>query len=203
MCVSAHICAQNHIYVLTDAARGGRRRRVRHDKSGNSVYVTHIYAHSPTYMLIILQEGGLLMATVQMVVKDRKLFTDFLQFWLEHLPDVSDYPEITPSQLQFWMRLKKKSRKKPHRYSAYTCRHVTYMLISYIRTARIRAAHRKFEGLCAQYLNEAIDFAISMNLWPVKFVSPDGTKSELVTEFCIGVWAKYCSRMVSYATTRL
>jgi hypothetical protein len=71
-------------------------------------------------MLIILQEGGLLMATVQMVVKDRKLFTDFLQFWLEHLPDVSDYPEITPAQLQFWMRLKKKSRKKPHRYSAYT-----------------------------------------------------------------------------------
>ena len=54
---------------------------------------------------------------------------------------------------------------------------------------------RQFEGLCAQYLNEAIDFAISMNLWPVRFVEPDGTKSELVTQFTIGVWAKYCTKM--------
>ena len=54
---------------------------------------------------------------------------------------------------------------------------------------------RHFDGLCAQYVNDAIDSAMALNFWPVMFTEPDGTKSELVTEFTIAVWAKYCSRM--------
>jgi len=69
-------------------------------------------------------------ATVQMVVRSKRLFNKFVEFWSEHLPDITDYPSIEPQQLQFWMRnTKKKSRKKPH---------------------------RQFPGLCAQFLNEVV-----------------------------------------------
>ena len=69
--------------------------------------------------------------------------------------------------------------------------------LSHIYANYIARVHRQFEGLCAQHFNEALDFAISHNLWPVTFTSPDNKKRELVTEFTVGTWSKYISRMVS------
>jgi len=38
----------------------------------------------------------------------------FIKYWVEHLPDVSDYPDIKPGELQFWKKHNKKDTRKPH-----------------------------------------------------------------------------------------
>jgi len=55
--------------------------------------------------------------TIQVVVRDEKLFREFVELWKENLPDISDKPIISPETLRFWQRGKTKRRgRKPHRY---------------------------------------------------------------------------------------
>ena len=60
--------------------------------------------------------------------------------------------------------------------------------------------HSLLPGLCAMWLNEAIDYGMSQNKWPVRFRDADGVLVDLVPEFLTAVWAKYASMMVRTAT---
>ena len=46
-----------------------------------------------------------------------------------------------------------------------------------------------------RYVNTGIDFTISLNEWPVRFIEADGSKTELVTRFILYFWLKYVSLM--------
>ena len=106
--------------------------------------------------------------TLGAILKDKRLFMQFVDWWIDNLPDISEMPDIRAENVQFWLKQKKKSRHKPH---------------------------RQFPGLCAQWCNASVDKAISMNLWPVRFKDAKGRKNELVTEFSVGMWAQYCALM--------
>ena len=56
--------------------------------------------------------------------------------------------------------------------------------------------YTQYTGLNAQFLNNAIDFAISLNFWCVEFTDNKGTKRELISQFAVATWLKYCSHMV-------
>ena len=57
-------------------------------------------------------------------------------------------------------------------------------------------AHSLLPGLCGMWLNEAIDYGMSQNKWPVRFRDDEGVLVDLVPEFLTAVWAKYASLMV-------
>ena len=49
------------------------------------------------------------------VVQDPELLKQFIAHWLEDLPDLSDFPIMKASELQFWLKKTKSKRApKPH-----------------------------------------------------------------------------------------
>ena len=49
------------------------------------------------------------------MVQDPKLLEQFIDHWLECLPDLSDFPTMKADELQFWLKKTKSKRApKPH-----------------------------------------------------------------------------------------
>ena len=99
------------------------------------------------------------------------LLEKHIQYWTEHMPDVTDCPSLNEDDLQIWTKQKKKSRLKPHSI---------------------------LKGVAGKWLNSGYDYAISKNKWGVVFKDMDGVRINLVDEFVVTVWAMYCSFMVMY-----
>ena len=102
------------------------------------------------------------------IINDESLIEKHVDFWSNNMPDISDKPLIEPEQLQFWLKQKRRDRKKPHTI---------------------------LKGVCGKWLNMAIDFAISKNKWGVQFVNDAGDKVDLVPELMVTVWLRYSSLM--------
>ena len=77
-----------------------------------------------------------------MILSEQKYIDWFVDHWVNHLPDISDYPDIAPEKLHFWKKRSKKDKRK--------------------------SPHRTLKGCAAKWLNESIDFAISQNKWAVR-----------------------------------
>ena len=101
---------------------------------------------------------------------DGKLLDEHIDYWLSHMPDLTDLPVIRHNQLQFWMKQKQKNNTK---------------------------AHRSLKGLKASWTNASVDFAISQNKWPVMFENLVGEMVDLVDEFVLTFWVSYVRHMVS------
>ena len=43
------------------------------------------------------------------------LVDQFIEYWLENLPDMSDFPDIPPSMVQFWKKKRKGEKVNKHR----------------------------------------------------------------------------------------
>ena len=99
-----------------------------------------------------------------------ELIDAHVNYWLNHMPDLTDLPCIRHTDLQFWMKQKKCDRTK---------------------------AHRNLKGLKAAWVNASVDFVISQNRWPVIFEDGDGGMVDLVDEFALIFWVSYVRHMVS------
>ena len=97
------------------------------------------------------------------------LIDQHVNYWLNHMPDMTDLVVIRHSDLQFWMKQKKTDRTK---------------------------AHTKLKGLKAAWVNASVDFVISQNRWPVIFEDDDGRIVDLVDEFVLLFWVSYVRHMV-------
>ena len=105
---------------------------------------------------------------------DRHL-TIWVEVWSEPdmLPDVRGKKIVTWIDLQIWMKKKTKTGKPKYRM----------------------VAHRFLQGLCAFWANNALDFAISRNYWPVRFVTPDGDEADMIVPFALVFWCCYTNFM--------
>ena len=92
-------------------------------------------------------------------------------YWSANPPDVSDKPKMNVDDLQFWTKQRRKSRLKPHTLNP---------------------------GVCGVWLNQAYDYAMSLNLIPVRFKDADGVTVDLVLPFTSAVWVAYAACMVGY-----
>ena len=50
-------------------------------------------------------------------------------------------------------------------------------------------------GCCGKWVNEALDFAISHNKWPVRFKTQDDKMADMVPEFTLCMWLGYVAKM--------
>ena len=99
-----------------------------------------------------------------------KYLPQFLDHWLENLPDLSEGRVPKPNRLQFWKNLKCCSGLHPH------C---------------------DLKGLCRKWCHIAFDFAISQNQWPVIFhkTTESNQLYDMTIPFILTVWACYCAQM--------
>ena len=51
----------------------------------------------PTYIMLLPTS----------IVDMGHLVDQFIEYWLENLPDMSDFPDIPPSMVQFWKKKRK------------------------------------------------------------------------------------------------
>ena len=102
---------------------------------------------------------------VLVVEEPDKYLSAFLDYWGEHLPDLSEGRPPKLQELQFWKS----------------------------GCAALKA-HTTLPGLCAKWLHIAIDFAIAHNQWPVRFMKGDD-EYDMVTPFIITVWVCYAAQM--------
>ena len=100
---------------------------------------------------------------------DRALIDKHVEYWLDHMPDMSDLPVVRHGDLQFWTKQKRKDRTKAHRF---------------------------LKGLKASWTNASVDFVISQNKWPVIFTNTDGKVVDLVDEVVLIFWVSYVRHMV-------
>ena len=75
----------------------------------------------------------------------------FIMFWSTRLPDLSDGKVYNSEDLLFWVKLRQKRKGEGK------------------KTSDPSAAHRIMCGLRAKGLHDALDWAISVNKWPVQF----------------------------------
>ena len=100
---------------------------------------------------------------------DRGLIDKHVEYWLDHMPDMSDLPVVRHGDLQFWTKQKRKDNTKAHRF---------------------------LKGLKASWTNASVDFVISQNKWPVIFTNTDGKVVDLVDEVVLIFWVSYVRHMV-------
>ena len=136
------------------------------------------------------------------------LVDQFIEYWLENLPDMSDFPDIPPSMVQFWKKKRKGEKVNKHRRKR---EHVTlkgqlglgrhaYFFIPFCLPTcpKFMSTCIFYEciiGCCGKWANEALDFAISRNKWPVRFQNVDGNMVDLVPEFICCMWLGYVAKM--------
>ena len=109
----------------------------------------------------------------RIVIKNKELTKKFIDYWLNHLPDISDFPTVNPKSIQFWLKKDKTRRTAPKRLRP----------------------HNMLKGMVGCYTNQSLDFAISMNKWCVQFVDTKGHKTNLIPEFIVTMWCKYLTTM--------
>ena len=104
-----------------------------------------------------------------MIITSDMHIEQFLKYWEYKLPDVTDLPELLPSNMRYWTKIKSKDkRKKPHPI---------------------------MDALCGFYTNHSFDFAISKNTWCVQFKDADGNTINLVPRAMLKMWLRYCAYM--------
>ena len=103
------------------------------------------------------------------ICENKELVNKHVDFWLTHMPDLTDLPVIKHTDLLFWAK-HKKDKTKPHRF---------------------------LQGLKASWVNASIDFVISQNKWPVLFDDRHGHAVDLRNEFVLVFWVSYVRYMVS------
>ena len=109
------------------------------------------------------------------VSSPKKYLKMFLEYWGEHLPDLSEGRVPNPERLQFWKNMK-------------CCAGLH--------------AHVDLEGLCRKWSHIAFDFAISQNKWPVIFYKEEEVEGQQVHQmydmtvpFTLTAWVCYCAQM--------
>ena len=65
----------------------------------------HNVVYLPTYIMFIPTS----------IVDMGHLVDQFIEYWLENLPDMSDFPDIPPSMVQFWKKKRKGEKVNKHR----------------------------------------------------------------------------------------
>lgn len=109
------------------------------------------------------------------VVRDKALRAQFVTYWNDHHPDVSDRPEIPPAKIQYWM-MQQSGKKRKKRYPR---------------------PHALMKGMQGAPFNKSLDFGISLNEWCVSFRdNEDDSIVNLVDRCVITVWMHYISQMV-------
>jgi hypothetical protein len=88
---------------------------------------------------------------------------------LDHLPDISHFPEITTKQMQIWSKMRKKDRGKPF---------------------------GPLPGVKGAWMNTAMDFAAKHAKWAVIAVERNGKKTDLTLGTIVVIWLRYVSQMV-------
>ena len=106
----------------------------------------------------------------RVVVESPDLLPKFVGYWQTHLPDMSDFPKLESSQLQFWLKKNK--------------------------TKRAAKPHSMLKGVAGLRLNAAIDFALQHNTWCVSFRDKKGNLVDLVKAAILKVWVHYSCGMV-------
>ena len=131
----------------------------------------HVLTCVYTHMSRQVRETPIRVVRPALICSSDKLLEKHIKYWIDRMPDISDKPQMPPSELQFWLKQKRKSRLKPH---------------------------AALPGLCGSRLNEAIDFAIAKNKWPQRFKDLTGSVVNMVPGFTVTAWVKYVSRMVCH-----
>ena len=128
---------------------------------------------------------------------------EFLEYWGENLPDLSERPEIAPESTRFWMMAVSDvsySFFPNSDYVMHVCQDNPSASSSSKRRKKKRkrypSAHHKLTGMKAMAVNKAIDYSISLNNWCVTFKDEDGVTVDLVTRCILCVWLHYISEMV-------
>ena len=99
------------------------------------------------------------------VENPQKYIKDFVVYWSENLPDLSEGRPPAAKDLMFWKNL---------------CGNLT--------------SHTEFPGLCAKWMHIAIDFAIATDEMPVRFVK-NGQLYDMVIPFVLKTWVCYAAQM--------
>ena len=107
------------------------------------------------------------------ICKDPSLISTHIDYWLNHMPDMSDAPVIRHADLKFWSRQQRSKKKDTTK------------------------AHRFLKGLKASWVNASVDFVLSLNKWPVIFVDSDGDTVDLTVEVILVFWVSYLRYMAS------
>ncbi len=113
------------------------------------------------------------------IIKCPELIHLFVDHHCDHLPDVSDRPDIPPKNTQFWKKddiVTGRVRKNKKRFAA---------------------SHSMLRGMRAKGLNDSIDSTMSHNYWCVTFKDKEGCTVTLVDACGVCSWLHYISGMVS------
>ena len=115
------------------------------------------------------------------MLNSRELVEEFVDHFRQHLPDISERPDIPVEKVQLWMKEDKHScrprkSKKKKRYPR---------------------PHSLLKGLKGIDANRAYDFSIACNKWCVTFQDEDGKWVDLVDECMVTFWLKLISYLVS------
>ena len=106
--------------------------------------------------------------------KGRLIILKFVDHHVDNLPDISERPVIPLKATRFWM-MDDKGVIDPNK--------------------RHRKPHSRLPGMSGQATNKAIDFAISLNGWPVTFKDDDDVTINLVDRCIIMVWLSYIGQL--------
>ena len=98
----------------------------------------------------------------------------FIEYHTDNLPDVTDKPDIPPQSIRYWMK-KDGARKTKKRYPA---------------------PHSVLKGTRGKPMNNALDFAVSMNKVCASFKDEEGVTINLVDECIVTSWLGYICEMV-------
>ena len=108
------------------------------------------------------------------------LHKKFVEWHLDHMPDVSDRPDIQPDSVRFWTKPTPEEIQTGRRKSK----------------KRFPAPHSRLSGMCGKRTNDALDFTMGSNKWCVVFKDEDGVTINLIDECIILSWLHYICKMV-------
>ena len=163
LCVYTHqFECIHHVYICTPT-------RVYKHVQDSRVY-THICRDEVS---AVDKDTPIRVVRPDLICSSDELLEKHIRYWVDRMPDISDKPQMPPSEMKFWKKQARKSRLKPH---------------------------PSLPGVCAVWLNGAIDFAIKNNKWPVRFKDANGVSNDMVPDFTVTVWVKYVTKMVCLYT---
>ena len=110
----------------------------------------------------------------ELLRKGTVVIEQFIEHWVDNLPDISERPDISLKSTRFWM-MDDKGVIDPKK--------------------RWPKPHSRLPGLRGQHLNSALDFSIALNKWPVAFKDDEGTTVNLVPECICTVWLDYIAKL--------
>ena len=97
----------------------------------------------------------------------KRYLTGYVQYWMAHLPDMTDKIKFKVTDLQFWMKVAGKITKGPH---------------------------KQLTAMCGKWVHNGVDFAISECFHCIKFIKR-GAEHDLTVQFILVVHLVYVSQM--------